>query len=106
MIVPFPPGGLTDVLGRVLADGMQTSLGQTVVVENVGGASGSIGSSRVARAAADGYMVVLGIWNTHIVNNADARVLDRYVQSRKMVHAALVLLMLEAASTDLVSPSA
>jgi tripartite-type tricarboxylate transporter receptor subunit TctC len=68
MIVPFPPGGLTDVLGRLLADGMQTLLGQPVVVENVGGATGSIGTGRVARAAPDGYTVVLGIWNTHVAN--------------------------------------
>jgi tripartite-type tricarboxylate transporter receptor subunit TctC len=68
MIVPFPPGGLTDVLGRVLAAGMQTLLVQSVVVENVGGASGSIGTGRVARAAPDGYTVVLGIWNTHCAN--------------------------------------
>jgi tripartite-type tricarboxylate transporter receptor subunit TctC len=68
MIVPFPPGGLTDVLGRVLAAGMQTLLVQSVVVENVGGASGSIGTGRVARAAPDGYTVVLGIWNTHVAN--------------------------------------
>jgi len=51
MIVPFAPGGLTDVLGRILAAGMQTLLFQSVVVENVGGASGSIGTGRVARAA-------------------------------------------------------
>ena len=68
MIVPFPPGGLTDVLGRVLAAGMQAALGQTVVIENVGGASGSIGTGRVARAAPDGYTIVLGIWNTHVAN--------------------------------------
>jgi tripartite-type tricarboxylate transporter receptor subunit TctC len=68
MIVPFSPGGLTDVLGRVLAAGMQTLLVQSVVVENVGGASGSIGTGRVARAAPDGYTVVLGIWNTHVAN--------------------------------------
>jgi tripartite-type tricarboxylate transporter receptor subunit TctC len=68
MIVPFPPGGLTDVLGRVLAAGMQTVLGQSVVVENVGGADGSIGTGRVARAVPDGYTVVLGIWNTHVAN--------------------------------------
>src|SRR5215467_148905 len=54
LIVPFAPGGLTDVLGRVLAAGMQTLLVQSVVVENVGGASGSIGAGRVARAT--GYM--------------------------------------------------
>src|SRR3974390_2832224 len=68
MVVPFAPGGLTDVLGRVLAAGMQTLLVQSVVVENVGGASGSIGTGRVARAAPDGYTVVLGIWNTHVAN--------------------------------------
>jgi tripartite-type tricarboxylate transporter receptor subunit TctC len=68
MVVPFPPGGLTDVLGRVIAAGMQTGLGQSVVVENEGGASGSIGTGRVARAVPDGYTVVLGIWNTHVAN--------------------------------------
>src|SRR6516162_1144706 len=52
MIVPFAPGGLTDVLGRVLAAGMQRLLVQSIVVENVGGASGSIGAGRVARDSA------------------------------------------------------
>jgi tripartite-type tricarboxylate transporter receptor subunit TctC len=66
LIVPFPPGGMTDAVGRPLAEGMQASLGQTVVVENLGGASGSIGSARVARAAPDGYTILLGIWNTHV----------------------------------------
>jgi tripartite-type tricarboxylate transporter receptor subunit TctC len=73
IIVPFPPGGLTDVLGRVLAEGMQTFLAQSVVVENVGGAGGSIGTGRVARAAPDGYTVVLGIWNTHVANGVTYR---------------------------------
>jgi tripartite-type tricarboxylate transporter receptor subunit TctC len=66
LIVPFPPGGMTDAVGRPLADGMRPSLGQTVVVENLGGASGSIGSGRVAHAAPDGYTILLGIWNTHV----------------------------------------
>jgi tripartite-type tricarboxylate transporter receptor subunit TctC len=70
IVVPFPPGGLTDVLGRVVAAGMQTALGQSVVIENVGGADGGIGSGRVARAPPDGYAVVLGIWNTHVGNGA------------------------------------
>jgi tripartite-type tricarboxylate transporter receptor subunit TctC len=70
IVVPFPPGGLTDVLGRVVAAGMQNLLGQSVVIENVGGADGSIGSGRVARAPPDGYTVVLGIWNTHVANAA------------------------------------
>ena len=66
MIVPYPPGGLTDAVARPLAEGMQGPLGQTVVIENVGGASGSIGSARVARAAPDGHTLLLGIWNTHV----------------------------------------
>jgi tripartite-type tricarboxylate transporter receptor subunit TctC len=68
MIVPFPPGGLTDVLARLLIEGMRTALGQPVIIENIGGATGSIGTGRVARAAPDGYTIVLGIWNTHVAN--------------------------------------
>jgi len=60
MVVPFPPGGLTDVIARVLAEGMRTSLGQSIIIENVGGATGSIGTGQVARAALDGYTLVIG----------------------------------------------
>jgi tripartite-type tricarboxylate transporter receptor subunit TctC len=70
MIVPFPPGGLTDVIARILAEAMRSSLGQPIVIENVGGATGSIGTGRVARAAPDGYTLVVGIWNTHVANGA------------------------------------
>lgn len=66
MIVPYPPGGLSDAVARPVAEGMQGPLGQNVVIENVGGASGSIGSAKAARAAADGYTLLLGIWNTHV----------------------------------------
>src|SRR4029450_3196146 len=55
MMVPFPPGGLTDVVGRLIAEGMRTALGQAIIIENVGGATGSTGTGRVARAAPDGY---------------------------------------------------
>ena len=55
IVVPFPAGGSTDVIGRILAEKMRASLGQTIVIENVGGAGGSIGVGRVARAAPDGY---------------------------------------------------
>jgi tripartite-type tricarboxylate transporter receptor subunit TctC len=68
MMVPFPPGGLTDVVGRLMAEGMRQALGQTIIVENVGGATGSIGTGRVARAAPDGYTITIGIWNTHVSN--------------------------------------
>src|SRR5262245_5361914 len=58
LIVPFPPGGLSDAVGRPLAEAMQERLGQSIVIENVGGANGSIGSARVARAAPDGYTLL------------------------------------------------
>ena len=66
LVVPYPPGGLSDVVGRLVAEGMQGPLGQTVVIENVGGANGSIGSAKAARAAPDGHTLLLGIWNTHV----------------------------------------
>ena len=70
LVVPFPAGGPSDTLARVLAEQMQGALGQPVVVENGAGASGSIGVARVARAAPDGYSLVLGSWVTHVVNGA------------------------------------
>jgi tripartite-type tricarboxylate transporter receptor subunit TctC len=66
LVVPYPPGGLSDAVGRVVAEGMQAPLGQNVVIENVGGANGAIGSAKVARAAPDGHTLLLGIWNTHV----------------------------------------
>jgi tripartite-type tricarboxylate transporter receptor subunit TctC len=70
IIVPFPAGGPTDTLARILADHMSTSLAQSVIIENVSGAAGSIGVGRVARAAADGYTLSVGHWSTHVVNGA------------------------------------
>jgi tripartite-type tricarboxylate transporter receptor subunit TctC len=70
MIVPFPPGGGTDVVGRLLAERMRVSLGQPVIIENVGGANGSIGVGRAARAASDGYTFALGAWSTFVANGA------------------------------------
>jgi tripartite-type tricarboxylate transporter receptor subunit TctC len=66
VVVPFAAGGPTDVLARVLAERMRTSLGQPVLVENVIGAGGAIGLGRVARAAPDGYTVSIGNWGTHV----------------------------------------
>ena len=104
MIVPFPPGGLTDVLGRVLAAGMQAELGQSVVIENVGGASGSIGTGRVARAAPDGYTVVLGIWNTHVANGVtyklDYDVVKDFAPIALCADAPLVLLAKKSAPAN------
>ncbi len=67
IVVPFAAGGATDVLARVLADPMSKSLGQTIIVENVTGAAGSIGVSRVVRAPADGYTLSIGTLTTHVL---------------------------------------
>ena len=66
LIVPFPPGGSTDVAAPILAEYMRTRLGQPVVIENVGGAGGSIAVGRLARAAPDGYTIDIGQWDTHV----------------------------------------
>ena len=66
LIVPFPPGGSTDVAARIIADKMGTALHQPVIVENVGGAGGSLGVGRLARAAPDGYTIDIGQWDTHV----------------------------------------
>jgi len=68
LVVPFPPGGSTDTAARIMAEYMRAPLGQTVVVETVGGAGGSIGVGRVARAAPDGYTIDIGQWDTHVGN--------------------------------------
>ena len=66
VIVPVPPGGVADPIARILADQLTVTLGQPVVVENVTGAGGSIGVSRAARAAPDGYTVSIGNWLSHV----------------------------------------
>ena len=70
MIVAFPAGSSTDVVARLLAERMKESLRQTIIIENVSGADGSIGTGRVARAKPDGYTTGLGITSTHVLNGA------------------------------------
>ena len=70
IVVPFPAGGPSDALVRILGERMGASLGQPIVVENVAGASGSIAAGRVARAAPDGHTLMLGSWVTHVINAA------------------------------------
>src|SRR5436853_4100446 len=70
IIIPFPPGGSTDVVGRIMADRMRPLLGQPLIIENAGGAGGSIAVGRVARAAPDGYTIDIGQWDTHVGNGA------------------------------------
>jgi tripartite-type tricarboxylate transporter receptor subunit TctC len=68
MVIPFAVGGSSDVAGRIIASRVSEILGQQIVVENVGGAGGMIGTSRVAKAAPDGYQFVLGSVGTHAQN--------------------------------------
>jgi tripartite-type tricarboxylate transporter receptor subunit TctC len=70
MVISFAAGGPTDAVGRILVEGMRPALGQPIVIENVAGASGSLGAGRVARAAPDGYTIGLGHWGTHVINGA------------------------------------
>jgi tripartite-type tricarboxylate transporter receptor subunit TctC len=67
MIVPFPAGGATDTLGRFLAERMRPILGQPIVIENVGGAAGTLGVGRAVRAPADGYTLSIGTSTTHML---------------------------------------
>ena len=68
LIVPYPPGGATDVIGRVMAQKLSVALGQQVVVDNRGGAAGSIGAAAVARSAPDGYTLLMGALTSHSIN--------------------------------------
>jgi tripartite-type tricarboxylate transporter receptor subunit TctC len=70
LIVPFPPGAPMDLIGRVLAERIRKLLGQPILVENVSGADGSIGTGRAARARPDGYTIDLGAMATHVMNHA------------------------------------
>jgi tripartite-type tricarboxylate transporter receptor subunit TctC len=70
LVVPFPAGSTTDLVGRILADELAKSTGQTVVIDNRGGAGGSVGSEMVARATPDGYTLLMGTIGTHSINPA------------------------------------
>lgn len=68
LVVPYAPGGATDIIGRVIAEELSNSLGQRVVVENRAGAAGSVGAAGVARAAPDGYTLLMGALTSHSIN--------------------------------------
>jgi tripartite-type tricarboxylate transporter receptor subunit TctC len=70
MIVPFAPGGVSDVMGRMMTEPLRAVLGQPVIVENVGGAAGSIGVGRAVRAPADGYTLSIGTTSSHVLTGA------------------------------------
>ena len=70
VVTPYAAGGPTDVLARILSEALRKPLGQSVIVDNVTGAGGSIAVGRVARAAPDGYQLSFGHWGSHVVNGA------------------------------------
>jgi tripartite-type tricarboxylate transporter receptor subunit TctC len=70
MIVPAAAGGNGDVIGRIVAERMRSSLGQPIIIENIGGADGSIGAGRAARAKPDGYTIDIGFLGNHVLNGA------------------------------------
>lgn len=70
LVVPFPAGGPTDTIARIISDRMSAYLGQPLVIENVTGAAGTIGAGRVARAPTDGYTLCVGFLGTHVLNGA------------------------------------
>src|SRR6185503_6134987 len=67
LMVPFPPGGSTDIVARIVAQKLGTQLGQSLVIENRGGAGGTLGTAVVAKAPADGYLLTVGTTSTHVV---------------------------------------
>jgi len=70
MVVPFAAGGPTDVLARIIVEPMRASLGQPIVIENIGGAAGNIAAAKVVRERPDGYTAIIGNWGTHVINGA------------------------------------
>ena len=70
LVVPLGVGGSTDVIGRLMAEGLRAALGQPVIVENTTGAGGTVGIGRVARASPDGYTIGIGQWGTNVATGA------------------------------------
>jgi len=90
LIVPYPPGGATDVIGRVLAQRLTTALGQSVVVDNRGGAGGNIGADAVAKAAPDGYTVLMGAITSHSIMATLEKGTIRYDLEKDLIPVAVV----------------
>ena len=90
MVVPFPPGGAADIIGRVLAQHLAEELGQPWIVENRAGASGNIGAEAVAKSPGDGYTVLMAALTSHAINHTLERKILRYDLERDFTPVAIV----------------
>jgi tripartite-type tricarboxylate transporter receptor subunit TctC len=90
MIVPYPPGGATDVIGRVLAQRLSTALGQQVIVDNRGGAGGNIGADAVAKSPPDGYTLLMGALTSHSIMATLEKDTIRYNLEKDLTPVAVV----------------
>src|SRR5947207_2784576 len=107
MVVPFPAGGSTDVLARIMVERMRGPLGQPIVIENIGGADGSVGLGRIARAQPDGYTICLTIDSTFVLNGAvyslPYDVLNAFEPISPLVTGPIVLVARKAMPAESVS---
>jgi tripartite-type tricarboxylate transporter receptor subunit TctC len=90
LIVPYPPGGATDVIGRVMAQRLSTALGQQVVVDNRGGAGGNIGAEAVAKSPPDGYTLLMGALTSHSIMATLEKGSIRYDLGKDLAPVAVV----------------
>lgn len=90
MIVPYPPGGATDIIGRVLAQKLSERLGQQVVVDNRSGAGGNIGAEAAARAKPDGYALLMGAMTSHSINATLQKESNRFDLLKDFAPVAIV----------------
>lgn len=90
LIVPYPPGGATDVIGRVMAQKLSTALGQQVIVDNRAGAAGSIGAAAVAAAAPDGYTLLMGAMTSHSISAVLYKKVVNFDMDRSFAPVAIV----------------
>lgn len=90
MVVPYPPGGATDVIGRVMAQRLSVVLGQQVVVDNRGGAGGNLGADAVAKATPDGYTILMGAMTSHAIMATLERSSIKYNFEKDLVPVSIV----------------
>ena len=90
LIVPYPPGGATDVIGRVMAQKLTTALGQTVVVDNRAGATGNLGAAVVAKEKPDGYTLLMGALTSHSISSVLSAATAQFDMEKSFAPVAIV----------------